>query len=351
MLPLVWGSNPRQDNAWRKTLRRGLAVLGAVVVTGAVLEAGLRIAGYGDAATSPYRFVTVERRRAETEDGGFLVPDARLFWRIRAGRGRPGHGIGTRGFRTPEFAATNPPGRWRIACLGDSSVFGLGVASEETWPRVAEALLRARDRERRAEVLNLGVPGYTSWQGRLLLADPVAAWRPDVVMLAFGSFNDWVPVVETPDRELGKPPDGLRILRLVGAALSALGRRGDAFDEAQDVSLLDTASYTGPRRVPPDAFAADLRAMHRSAADAGAQVVLVALPLPKATLKRNPIALEYAERTRDVARDEGIPLIDGWKVFGVTGRGDDALFADFCHPSPAGHALLAAEAARVLGGL
>jgi lysophospholipase L1-like esterase len=92
------------------------------------------------------------------------------------------------GFRSPSFDAVKRPGVFRIACVGDSSTFGQNVNDADAYPQVLQRLLDERA-PGRFEVLNLGVPGYSSRQGLELLRRDVLGWQPDLVIFAFGT-ND-----------------------------------------------------------------------------------------------------------------------------------------------------------------
>lgn len=72
--------------------------------------------------------------------------------------------------------------RRRILLIGDSCTYGYGVSTPETYAVVLESLLDSVD------VVNLGVPGYTSYQGARLL-EGAFDLQPDLVVAAFG-FND-----------------------------------------------------------------------------------------------------------------------------------------------------------------
>jgi len=118
-------------------------------------------------------------------------------WTGRVGRDIPAE-MNSHGFRQREFSMTKPASTFRIVCLGDSRTFGLGVWEEETYPRQLERLLHARRREDRdVQVLNLGIMGYTMFQGWISLNIHVPQMQPDVVTFAFG-FNDMLPA-EHPD--------------------------------------------------------------------------------------------------------------------------------------------------------
>src|SRR5207253_80172 len=69
------------------------------------------------------------------------------------------------GFRDREFADSNPASGFRIVCLGDSWTWGNNVNEAQSYPRRLAALLKEALPNRQIEVLNLGVPGYSSYQG------------------------------------------------------------------------------------------------------------------------------------------------------------------------------------------
>jgi len=87
------------------------------------------------------------------------------------------------GIRSPhEVALDPPPGRVRVAALGDSFTYGIDVAEPDTW----EARLNRLDP--RLEVLNFGVGAYGLDQAYLRY--PAAArFHPDVVLIGFMTEN------------------------------------------------------------------------------------------------------------------------------------------------------------------
>jgi lysophospholipase L1-like esterase len=105
-----------------------------------------------------------------------------------------------RGYRTPPFSDAKAPGVIRIVCLGDSSTFGMQVEERETYPRQLAARLEEAA-PGRFEVINLGVPGYSSRQGVEQVSQQVLALQPDVVFFAFGT-NDRAWPRELSDEEL-----------------------------------------------------------------------------------------------------------------------------------------------------
>jgi hypothetical protein len=96
------------------------------------------------------------------------------------------------GFRDRERKLEKPPGRLRIAVLGDSYVEARQVELEDTFASVAERTLGACPALAGAtpELLNFGFEGYGTAQELLLLRRQVFAYAPDWVVLAFFVGND-----------------------------------------------------------------------------------------------------------------------------------------------------------------
>ncbi|MCP4809926.1 MAG: SGNH/GDSL hydrolase family protein [Proteobacteria bacterium] len=94
------------------------------------------------------------------------------------------------GLRTDLTPARGETERW--VTFGDSTVFGWGLAPEDTPAGVLEELVPG------VEVLNAGQPGYSSEQSRRLAELVVPAYQPDRVIW-FHSWHDVRPAV--PDRD------------------------------------------------------------------------------------------------------------------------------------------------------
>jgi len=77
----------------------------------------------------------------------------------------------------------------RIVCIGDSVTFGLDVDDDSTYPAQLQQIVAAADPKANVEVINAGVPGYTSRQGLVFFYKRLLRFKPDIVVAEFG-FND-----------------------------------------------------------------------------------------------------------------------------------------------------------------
>ncbi|MDP3213477.1 MAG: hypothetical protein Q8S73_05200 [Deltaproteobacteria bacterium] len=98
------------------------------------------------------------------------------------------------GFRGDEWEERKPAGVFRVALVGDSFVFGMGVSDEETLgARLAQGLPSLPD-GRRVEVLNLGVPGSNLSTHARMIEVAHADLSADMAVLVYhvpNDFTDW----------------------------------------------------------------------------------------------------------------------------------------------------------------
>lgn len=265
-----------------------------------------------------------EDLHVEDQDVRLYVPDAELFWTLRPGAAAA--------VRNVVYETRTRPVRWRIrineeghrgaayppadvhaspvvVTLGDSATFGFRVDEADTYPALLQEDLRSHGMAD-AAVVNYGVPGYTSFQGRRLLTAILARHRPDVVVLAFGA-ND----LETDVRSDAAKAARLGPTRLRLAA--ALGRLAIArvLLPGADRQRSDPGRSASTTRVSDDEFRDNMRSMVRAARRAGARVILLDLVL---------VGPVFRDIIAAIAREEGVPWIDGREVLR---RGLDDLLA------------------------
>jgi lysophospholipase L1-like esterase len=305
--------------------------------------------------------------------------DRHLFYRLRPGldlpltditmppaiRGRTQWTFHTnsRGFNTDDVPLAKPPGTLRIVALGDSSTFGWGVEPGETYARRLQEILRRRHPGAAIEVINLGVCGYSSLQGLVLLSRTAASYEPDVITLSYGS-NDFSLVPEPFDAALernrgwsGALREWLHLSRayqVLSGSLRAALRGGGEGDEAEALVL----------NVGPEKSEANMAAMAQAVERSGGEAIFVTNCARDAL--GEPIRRAAARTGRPILDTEAllegaIPLVlaggrPGFERYrSLYGEALLARFphlavylGDHCHPNAIGHELIAEALAPMI---
>lgn len=207
-----------------------------------------------------------------------FVRDHRLHWALRPDADLEFMGARVRtdehGFRRGSARAT---GRL-VLSLGDSTTFGWGVADEETYSAQLEERLAARNASSESwRVVNAGVPGYSSYQVRLVAERLIPELRPDVVVVCVGN-NDPAPQALS-DREID---EGRRVARAVTWLLSRsdyLTWLSELARPRRDARYRAESLMTAVPRVPLEETGRNLEAIVATARQSGAAVVVVTPPV------------------------------------------------------------------------
>lgn len=278
-----------------------------------------------------------------------------------------------RGFRSPPFAERKAPGTRRIAVLGDSSTFGWGVEEFQAYPqRLATALAKRWGVEpARVEVLNLGVPGYSTFQGRVLLERSVLALEPDAIVWSYLSNDGAITGVSdqaTYAQRIG--PTGALLERLHASrafetleAWIAVARRRlapPAEPDPRDAAQRNIPSYA--------VAAANVRAVTELARAAGIPLVLLGhCTRGQPARVMAEVAAETDTPHLDAVRllEEQIPALAEDERFAAHRAASHerygseidrnplwlAFLPDRCHPNVLGHQLVADALADVVAGV
>ena len=202
----------------------------------------------------------------------------RLHWKLRPAVETKFLGVTVRtnreGFRGDEPVA----GRRVLLCLGDSTTFGWRVEEPDSFPAKLQARLNGTGQAADAwTVINAGVPGYSSYQLRLLADELVPRCKPEVLVVCVGNNEAWP--AERSDQQIdadhsvsGRLVAGLSASRfLLWASEKLRGEKPQPFI----APALDKAVP----RVSRAEFGDNLRHIVKLARAAHARVVLVSPPV------------------------------------------------------------------------
>lgn len=275
-------------------------------------------------------------------------------------RGRSGvnrhNALGLRGAEVP---MPKPPGNYRIVCIGGSTTYCSSVADDSaTYPAQLERILREQYGDTRAEVLNAGVAGWSSWECLIDLELRLLDLEPDLFVVYHG-VNDVPPRLVPAERYRGDDTGFIRqwqpgrswwehsvLLRCVGVKLG--------FAQGNTVQDLAQIAYPGLdldaciARNPPVYFARNLEStvaiaqhfhvdlMLATFAWCDGQVDFVAMPCYQRALR------EGNDVIRSVAARNNVPLLD----FQTAMDPNPALWDDSRHVRASGAKVMARIFAR-----
>ncbi|MCP3913988.1 MAG: hypothetical protein GY711_00350 [bacterium] len=229
------------------------------------------------------------------------------------------------------------PGERRILCMGDSNTYGMYLESSDSYPgRLQSYLDAAPDSPWR--VFNLGYPGQNTAQMRARLAQNLAAYRPEVLVLWGGVNNTWSPAMshlwDSPDNE---PSEGslldksrafgaLRMMFLKGKRISLEGEerryskrmtrdgdltvpglagaeRGEGLGDVESVDSKTDKVNNNPEKVRRS-IGVDLRRIHALCEEHG-----VALVLGQYWVDLDWIDYRINDPTAAFAKMAGVPVV------------------------------------------
>ena len=345
---------------------------------------GLLVAEVGASARHGHAYPFLNVFVSDARFGVRLEPGAETRTRSRDGRVTP-VAINPQGFRGPAWvpAPSDAPVAGRVMIVGDSQVFGYGVAWSESVAAVLPAAIEARG-GRSSEALAAAVPswGPTEYVRAIESLGPV--YRPSHVVFVANAANDWMEV-GVPNVRRSTARDGWMVLRpdtgSTGSdALSWLpGRRFLMARSHLVLAARQLASHVKARGLPPaDAAWRLLRetatrrpgppprrsrmtpallAADRACRAIGCRVVAAALPLDVqvhpgewAKYRGAPRSLAATRALLDDfvadARDAGIPAVN--LTDALAARSPGAFLPDDYHLSPEGHRAVADALAALL---
>jgi len=281
--------------------------------------------------------------------------------------------INSLGFRGKEFKTLKHPGTFRIVCIGGSTTFGIGSSSDKTtYPQLLEDILNSKITNQKFEVINAGVPGYTTAESLINLELRVLDLSPDLIFI-YHAYNDFKPN-RVPNfksdyshwryREpiyIGRPfSENFRFyVKLRELILRYIPKRENPY--FSKLKRFDTVSDLGVK-----AFKRNLRSIIYIAKSKNIKVILstFVIPLNDENLKKEPerfnnlllftptltykgildARTKYNNAIKEVANEEKTPLIDSDKIMPQSLD----YFDDYVHFNDKGALLMASNIAKAI---
>ena len=266
----------------------------------------------------------------------------------------------------------------RIIVTGDSSIYGWGVRDNETYAVFLEQELRKR-LPFPVEVINMGVPGYSTEQTLKLLNEIGWSYSPDLIVIS-NLFSD-CNIDAFQDRAAMKltQPDTSGVNGLLQSSrLYCAGHMSWAKHQAQlnqhtnrvlmpgiptganaAVRLEQLNEMLELSRVPIPQYLENLSTIKEQAEQHGAKIMLAPLaqewdvgiwnvPMPKPSPEHVLPWFPYREAQKSWAQKNQVTRIDFAKIFAQYQGPAASLFIDNMHPSAQGTRLMAKSVASLI---
>jgi len=284
--------------------------------------------------------------------------DPKLFWRFRKNMVTESkmfsylnYRINSHGLRGPEIRQRKTG--YRIIALGNSCTFGWGIPYQITWASRLQQMLNQQVPSGDVEIINAGMPGYSSHQGKIFFAEELLGLNPDMVLVMFGWNDHWKAGHGINDARQQMPHRFILETQNLFSKLKLyqlLRKTVLSSTEKQRLVALDDMS--GERRVSQQEFYGNLKSIVRLARDNEIEPVLLVPPIaslenyfgvPKTNL--HLLHSLYQKQITRVAELEQVRLVDLQAAFDQYHDLFDAPREDPIHFNIKGHAVVAAAIA------
>ncbi|HJQ97089.1 MAG TPA: SGNH/GDSL hydrolase family protein [Candidatus Polarisedimenticolaceae bacterium] len=231
-----------------------------------------------------------------------LVREEALGYRNRPGLTGTFYGAPVRinalGMRDRELSPDPSPGEFRVAIVGDSFPFGIGVDYEHSIPAVVERVLNESAPEgTRFTTLNFGVPSYNTEQELLQFRTLGERLHPRAVVLLF-ALNDIYPKNWVFEKRSGIVKDLAQRSYAVSLVFALYRLSKAAHADPRNVAGLEMYEPDHPRWL---AIERSLVALHTRCRE---------LSIPFVVLPSDALELKSLSMVKELGAKDGFPVVN-----------------------------------------
>ena len=254
--------------------------------------------------------------------------DQNLFWRFRTDQlidsksfSNITYRINSDGMRGDEIL--NEKKGLRILAIGNSCTFGWGVRQEEIWTTKLKNELSKTIPNKNIEIINCGVPGYSSHQGRKYFEQELLKYKPDIILVMFGWNDQWTAGKNISDAEQEAPNIIIISLQNIFSKLKIYQLfRKIILSTTEKEQVIPLDQVTGKRRVSQKEFFLNLRSIVKTAKENSITAILMVPPVasienyfPEKTSRFHKNHLSYQQQVISAAKYEDILFVDHQLTF------------------------------------
>jgi lysophospholipase L1-like esterase len=298
---------------------------------------------------------TLEDKVEVTYGEQIFEGDAALGWKLKSNLNNVFWDFTTfstnkQGLRYPDNIKPKEKNSIRIIALGDSVTFGYRVPvafpenpldynrDELPYTAIMEKSLNQK-LGKKAQVIPLAVPGYTSYQGLKLLEKNIDDLKPDLVIALFG-WNDTELHVKADKQIL--PSNGFKAsFRNIAAASQAIIYAANSWFEKPEENT-ENNFHTEPRVSKQD-YIQNLIEIKNLADKYGAKTLVIG-PIYMDSESNGAAGVRIAEYRTALAKEMQNKKISYLEIEKLTEKGypdNKILFEEPVHPNSLGHKLMA----------
>jgi lysophospholipase L1-like esterase len=271
-------------------------------------------------------------------------PDVWTGWRLNHPPAQLQHAFGLRfnndapvALFESEHGMDKPPQVYRILFFGDSQTINVAnrMVLLDTYTKVVQRTLSGATTGHSVQALNLGMSGYTTWQGLRLLQKIGLQYHPDLVVFAFANQDsspsygpDSETMVDGPwVAQVRETAQDMQMYLLLHRCIRELRLLGGPSPDGEDAF-----------RVPLSDFRQNLRTLVPLGREHGFRAAFLVEPMSPDFGPVHPSFFEYCRSIRRVAAEEHVLLLDVNDAFARLPRTETArLFVDQTHLTRRGH--------------